>query len=226
MTISVRQGFASADRDLVVELYWQAFGDKLGLVLRPQACALAFIGAVVRADHSFCAYDARGQLLGVAGFKSPDGAFVGGDLGALARVYGWGGAIWRAGLLTLLGRDMENRRFLLDGLVVRPEARSQGVGSALLQAITEEAARRGYSEVRLDVIDTNQRARALYEREGFRPLKTQRLGLLSWIFGFSAATTMVRAVGGTPGDDGNKPVLALHKRPGHPPDQQERPGGA
>lgn len=199
MTITVRQGFAAADRDLVVELYWQAFGSKLGRVLRPQARAEAFIRAVIRADHSFAAYDAQGHLLGVAGFKSPHGAFVGGHFADLVRHYGRLGAVWRAVFLMVLERDVENHRFLMDGLFVRPEARGQGVGSALLQAIFVEAQRRGYQEVRLDVINSNPRARALYERAGFRPVKTQHLGPLGWIFGFTAATSMVRPVGAASG---------------------------
>ena len=53
---------------------------------------------------------------------------------------------------------------------------------------------RGYAEVRLDVIDNNPRARTLYERRGFVAGDTQYLGPLKYLFGFSAATTMVRTV--------------------------------
>ena len=52
--------------------------------------------------------------------------------------------------------------------------------------------RRGYGWVRLDVIDSNWRARALYERQGFLATRTESLGLLRLLFGFSASTTMVR----------------------------------
>ena len=70
-------------------------------------------------------------------------------------------------------------------------ARGQGVGSALLKAIIAEARRRGYHHVRLDVIDTNSRARALYERIGFVASDTHQLGPLRHVFGFRATTTMV-----------------------------------
>jgi len=42
-----------------------------------------------------------------------------------------------------------------------------GVGSALLDAVAREAQARGLKEVRLDVIDSNPRAKALYTRKGF-----------------------------------------------------------
>jgi ribosomal protein S18 acetylase RimI-like enzyme len=108
-------------------------------------------------------------------------------------VYG-PGALWRAGALWLLSREVDNDRFLLDGLCVDPAARGTGVGTALLVAITEEARARGYRGVRLDVVDTNPRARALYEREGFVALRTVEMGPLRHLFGFARSTTMIRAV--------------------------------
>ena len=49
-------------------------------------------------------------------------------------------------------------------------------------------------QVRLDVIDSNWRAKALYERLGFRVEKTTSIGLLRFIYGFRAAITMVKEV--------------------------------
>jgi hypothetical protein len=46
--------------------------------------------------------------------------------------------------------------------------------------------------VRLDVIQDNFRARALYERQGFHAVRTDQLGLLRFLFGFASSTVMVR----------------------------------
>jgi RimJ/RimL family protein N-acetyltransferase len=48
--------------------------------------------------------------------------------------------------------------------------------------------------LRLQVVDTNPRARALYERLGFRAAKTHRVPLVGPLMGFSAYTDMVRPV--------------------------------
>jgi ribosomal protein S18 acetylase RimI-like enzyme len=69
----------------------------------------------------------------------------------------------------------------------------------LLGALYREAAERGYRSIRLDVIEDNFRARALYERQGFRAVRTEELGLLRFLFGFASSTTMVRPLRG-PGD--------------------------
>lgn len=183
-------GFAEAERTTVATLYWEAFGPKLGRVLGPRTKALRLLGRVLRPDHAICARDGTGRLIGVAGFKTAQGALAGGGLGDLVAIYG-AGALWRGAVLALIKRDIDNDRFLMDGLFVTEAARGQGVGTALLDAIAAEARARGYPAVRLDVIDTNPRARALYERHGFVAAGESRMGWLRHLFGFDRMTTMV-----------------------------------
>jgi ribosomal protein S18 acetylase RimI-like enzyme len=194
MTVTVKRGLPEALRHEAAAIYWQAFGGKLGRVLGPEPLAMDFLSRTIRGAHCLIAVSDEGHLLGVAGFKTASGAFAGGSFADLRAVYGLAGATWRAGLLHLLERDFDNRRFLLDGICVAREARGQGVGSALLQAICDEAQARGYAAVRLDVVDTNWRARALYERMGFLPVDTTAIGMLKHVFGFTSATTMVKPV--------------------------------
>lgn len=195
--IAVRHGIPQGYEDRACALYWDAFGDKLGRVMGPRDKGLAFVRRVVDPTHAISATDRHGRLLGVAGFKTAKGALVAGTWSDMMAVYGPISATWRAALISLIERDTENDRFLMDGIFVAPEARGQGVGTALLEAIVAEGHRRGYSSVRLDVIDTNPRARALYERQGFKPLKTVRMGVLRYLFKFTSATTMVRPVTGS-----------------------------
>lgn len=183
------KGFDDKDHDRVADLYWQAFGGKLGRVMGPDARGRAYVARVLRADHAITAYDGD-QVLGVVGFKTAQGALVGGGWRDLWAVYGVG-AVWRAVALMLLERDVDNARFLMDGVFVAEGARGRGIGRALLLAIRAEAGARGYDQVRLDVVDGNDRARALYEREGFIAVDHQPMGMLSRVFGFDGATTMV-----------------------------------
>lgn len=192
--IRIEQGLPEYLRAEAAVLYWQAFGGKLGRVLGPDAKALDYLERVMRADHCLTAYDRAGLLVGLAGFKSAQGSFAGGSEADLRAVYGPIGGRWRAQLLRLLGNDADSSRFLLDGLCVSDTVRGQGVGTLLLEAIVAEGRARGYSAVRLDVVDTNARARALYERRGFVVDRTEPIGPLRLIFGFSAAHTMVRPI--------------------------------
>lgn len=58
--------------------------------------------------------------------------------------------------------------WLLNDLFVAPDARSAGAGAALVGRVLDEAAAAGVHEVRLETQPGNARARALYERHGFR----------------------------------------------------------
>ena len=193
--VTLQVGIPDRLRPDAARLYWQAFGGKLGMVLGPEPRAMRFLERVIRADHVLAALGPDGNLLGIAGFKTPQGSFATGQVYDLAAVYGTLGAIWRRLLLGWLSDEVDNNRFLLDGICVDAATRSQGLGSALLEAVCAEAWTRGYDEVRLDVIDTNWRAIALYKRLGFEPKRHQSIGLLRHVFGFTSATTMVRHLG-------------------------------
>ena len=173
---------------------WEAFGGTLNRVLGPAERARVFLERVIRPDHAIGAVGTSGELLGVAGFKTPDGAFIDGSLTDLIRVYGLLGCAWRAPLLEVIERDCEDGVLLMDGICVAATARGQGIGSALLEAVVAEAGRRGLSAVRLDVVEGNQRARALYERKGFRAVEKERLGIFRHLFGFAWFVQMRRTV--------------------------------
>ena len=49
----------------------------------------------------------------------------------------------------------------MDGIVVAPDARGQGIGSELLRRVVAFARDSGFKQVRLDVVDTNPGARCL-----------------------------------------------------------------
>lgn len=161
-------------------------------MLGGQDKAIAFVERVIDPEFAISAMADDGDaLLGIAGFKTADGAMVGGSFADLAATLGWFGAIWRGVLLSLLERDVEVGALLMDGIAVAPQARGMGIGSALLDAIAEHARELGLAQVRLDVIDTNPRARALYLRKGFVPVGTERLGPLRHLFGFSSSEKLL-----------------------------------
>lgn len=190
--ISLHKGLPPHLRQAAIALYWQAFGGKLGTVMGPDAKAYRFLDRVLRADHCIYATNGEGTLLGMVGFKTPEGSFAGGEIADVRAIYGVLGAAWRLPLLWMLERDTDNARFLLDGICVTRDARGQGIGTALLAAIETEAQSRGYPAIRLDVIDSNFRAKALYARHGYLVEKTDDIGVLRFAFGFQSSTTMVK----------------------------------
>jgi len=190
----IAPGFPEAERRTAVRLFWHAFSGKLGTIMAPEEKALRFLERVINPEFALGATGPEGRLIGLAGFKTDQGALVGGSLRDMTAIYGTVGGTWRGLLLDLLERDTEPDCLLMDGIFVAEEARGQGVGSALLDAICNEARQRGLSRVRLDVIDSNPRARVLYERAGFAAVGVEKTGPFKFLFGFASATRMDRAV--------------------------------
>jgi ribosomal protein S18 acetylase RimI-like enzyme len=191
---TLQTGLPDHLRSAAARLYWQAFGSKLGAVMGPEPRALRFLERVMRTDQVIAALGLDGVLLGIAGFKTPKGSFASGGPRDMVAIYGRFGGWWRGLLLGWLSDEVDNDRFLLDGLCVDVTVRSLGLGSALLAAICAEAQTRGYTAVRLDVVEDNTRAIALYKRLGFLVTARQDIGALRFVFGFTAALTMVRGV--------------------------------
>lgn len=194
MRVTLQHGIPETGRAAAAALYWQAFGGKLGRVLGPRRRALAFVQSVMRPDQAIVALDEAGRLLGMVGYRADGCSFAGGTVEDLRAHYGVLGAGWRMPLLWALGQDAVEDGLAIDGICVAEEARGLGIGSALIAAICDEARARGYASVRLEVVDTNPRARALYARLGFAVVRETPIGALRHIFGFRTALTMVRPV--------------------------------
>ncbi len=97
--VTIRRGLSPDQIAPAARLYWEAFGGKLGTVMGPEPRALRFVALAMQPDHCFSATGPDGRLLGIAGFKSPFGAFVGGHSRDLRAAYGVLGAVWRSAAL-------------------------------------------------------------------------------------------------------------------------------
>lgn len=184
ITFRIRRGIAPDQRHGAARLYWQAFGGKLGRVLGPERKALSLVERVMCPDHALVAIASGGEVLGVVGFRTRVGSFVGGSQADLEAVYGRLGGYWRGLCLSYVARDLPDGMLIVDGLSVDPAHRGRGIGTALMRALCAEAAARGYAEVRLDVVGENLRARALYDRLGFAVLHRHDSWLTRLVFDY------------------------------------------
>ena len=191
-TVTIRLGVPETLHAQATALYCEALHAKLTPFLGPADRAVRFLTPAIRADRAFVATNAE-RIVGIAGFQEDGAGLFDFGLVQLWREYGLSGPVRAIGLATLDRREAKDT-LLMDGIAVAAEARGRGVGTRLLAAICNHARNRGKSHVRLDVIDTNPRARALYEREGFVAGETVGLGPFRLIFPFRAVTAMRKPV--------------------------------
>ncbi|MEU1230564.1 GNAT family N-acetyltransferase [Streptomyces sp. NPDC005828] len=197
----IRRGVPRGAEERVAELYWEAFGRKLGAALGPAERGRAFIARHLHHDRAAVALaPGGGQVVGVAGYRLGGRGLTGGGVRDVLSGYGLFRGLPRLAVLALLERTPEPQELVMDGIAVDPAHRGTGIGGRLLTEITAVAAEHGRSRVRLDVIDVNPRARALYERYGFTAVRTEQTPYLRNLMGFGAVTTMHLAVPSLPGD--------------------------
>jgi len=89
------------------------------------------------------------------------------------------GAFAERVLVGILGLSVEPRRKVrhigeVFGMYVAPEYAGRGVGQLLLDACIGRAREAGLEQLRLTVTESNARAKALYERAGFRAFGLER----------------------------------------------------
>ncbi|WP_432126623.1 N-acetyltransferase family protein [Streptomyces sp. bgisy082] len=194
---TVRRGIPEGGEERVAALYWEAFGRKLAPALDPPETGRAFIAAHLHRDRGVVAL-VDGRVVGVAGYRLGDRALTGGGAKDVLSTYGPFRGLPRLVVLALFERTPAAGELVMDGIAVDAAHRGEGIGTLLLGEIVSLAAENGCRRIRLDVIDTNPRARALYERHGFTARHTEHTPYLRRLMGFGAVTTMHRPV--TPAD--------------------------
>lgn len=190
---AIGRGLPDGTRRRAAELYWEAFGRKLGAGLGPAEAGIAFLAEHLHADRAVVA-TRDGELVGLAGYAHGGRGLTGGTAGDVLRAYGGIRALPRLAVLALFERRPRHGELVMDGICVDAAQRGTGVGGLLLDEVAAVARELGCRRIRLDVIDVNPRARALYERNGFVATSTQRTPFLRELMGFGAVTTMVRRV--------------------------------
>lgn len=197
--VVIRRGLPQHLRADAARLFDEAFGDMMGMAIPEQARREAFLEVTFRADHIVAALR-RDQLAGMVGLSAVRGTYRGGvievrgALGQLRKRLGLLAAARAILVLSMAAHKPEEGELYIDGIVVDAAARGLGIGTRLLEEAHDIAREDGFRWVRLDVIDTNTRAQALYERLGYKVTRVQSFRYMSRIVGFGGLASMELAL--------------------------------
>lgn len=190
MAIYIEKGWDETHSTLIAELYDDAFGSKFRLAIPHRKKRILVLSNSFQPEYSFIAYR-DDKIVGLSGFNVTAGSLTGGiDAKELLKSLGLFRGLLACAVFSLFERHPKKRELVMDGIAVISECRGQGIGSLLLDQIITYAKNSKLESVRLDVIDTNPRARKLYESKGFIAVKTENYPYLKWLIGFSGSTTM------------------------------------
>lgn len=187
-SVNISVGLPPESSAKVAELYFDIFSRKLSSVLGRRA-ALNMIADHIASNRIIVARDDK-QIVGIAGLKHDGTGFFAPNRHDFLTQYGAIVGRVRFALWTAVQTNPRPHQLLLDGLGVQADLRSRGIGAALLKAVDQRAKELDKTEVILEVIDTNRRAKILYERFGYQTVLTTR----RWMFrlaGFSSADLML-----------------------------------
>jgi GNAT superfamily N-acetyltransferase len=188
-SVNISVGLPPDSTAKIAAMYFDIFSRKLGAVLGRRA-AVAMIADHINADRIIVAIDGE-EIVGIAGLKYNGNGFFAPDRSGFLKHYGPLVGRIRASLWASVQTNPRPHQLLLDGLGVQAELRSRGIGTTLLVAVNRRARELDKTEVILEVVDTNPRAKALYERSGYQTVLTTH----RWSFrlaGFSSAHLMLR----------------------------------
>lgn len=197
--IVIERGLAPELRDQAVEVFEEAFGSKMRMAVRDATKRKDFMRRTYVAAN--CLVARRGDtLLGMAGLSTRGEPYGGGLMGSswdfrpYRDLLGWFGAMWAVWGNRMADHRPKRDEVYVDGIAVSPDARGLGIGTRLLDETTAIARELGKPFVRLDVIDTNPRAQALYERLGYKVTRVQSFAYMERIAGFGGMVSMELAV--------------------------------
>ena len=183
-------------RASAIRLYFNALKEKLEPILSSDGRAQEALASNIATDKCLVAI-CNEKLVGIMGIQTNKGGFVNPSLKTMVRIYGLPGGILRMSGLAILHHTTSTDELYVDGVAVASEMRGKGIGSHLFDLLEQAVLKKRIKTISLEVIDTNPRAKALYQRLGFVPVKTQTLWPLNLFVGFPfrSATLMAKTMG-------------------------------
>jgi ribosomal protein S18 acetylase RimI-like enzyme len=192
--IEIRTGLPETFRLQAAEVLFDAFRSKMQPIFGTPPLAIEVIAHCLNPEAILVAlWD--DCLVGIAGLQYEGKIFFVSQVSDFTGAYGKLSGLVRLLLLRFLDSPAQDGEVYLESMAVAPHARGRGIGTMLLQAVSDFAVANGLYTVRLDVVNTNPDAFRLYRRVGFVPVHTQRYPIMGRIFGFNSSTIMVKKLG-------------------------------
>jgi ribosomal protein S18 acetylase RimI-like enzyme len=190
MSIKIQKGVSKNQLIIVARIFYESFQDKFALIFGDPKKAIRLISKIVREDRILVAFN-DGKVVGFAGLHFLGKKFMACKLTEVARIYGLATLRVLIYFLINLFTEIKLNQLHLEILAVTEKQRGKGIGTKLLLSTIDFARRKGFSEIKLEVVNTNPRANKFYEKMGFKKVKDRKIPYpFNILTGFSVITDM------------------------------------
>ncbi len=171
--IRIVEGVADENIDDALRVAYEAFAQKFRIGFRNADDLIRLFQDSLDQTRCYSA-EVDGRLLGFLAFKTDSREFFRLNPAAVfARFWPWQAIRILFNLLLLAGRGASPDEFMVDAVAVSEASRGLGLGTALMKRAEDRAREMGKRKMMLQVIGENAGAIRLYERLGFRTVRTQ-----------------------------------------------------
>jgi len=181
--MKITKGLSPNYNSIAAELFLNALGEKFTPILGDKIKAKELLELSINPNNCFSAI-AETELLGLLAFQIKNTNFLSITLKKIFSVYGFWSGIIKAIGLSMLFHKSNSEEIYLEAIAVSESARGKGVGTQLIEALFLFAKEKNLKSITLHVIDTNPKAKELYERLGFCVVKNSRIWPINKIMGF------------------------------------------
>ncbi len=175
--IQIHQGLDAAHLQHAAQLYFDAFRRQVSPILGINEQAVAFIRRCINPQQALTAIF-EDKLAGFVGLQYGDQSFLRLRLSQFVDRFGWVLGRIRFRQAALFEQSVQAGDLRIASIAVDPALRGQGVGTWLLNAVTDFAGKQDFKAVHIDIPDTASDVFKLCRRVGFNYVSTQNWGFL------------------------------------------------
>jgi ribosomal protein S18 acetylase RimI-like enzyme len=190
MSIQIQLGIKQNQKISIAKIFYESFIEKLYRLFGDPQKAIKLFSKLLREDQILVAIKDN-NLVGFVGLHYNKKHFIKFNFTEISRIYGIKAILATLYFLTNIFDTNQQKQLHLEVIAVDKKQRTKGVGTRLLLSTIEFAKLKGFNQIRLEVINTNPKAKKLYEKTGFKKIKDRKIPYPFHIFAsFNKITEM------------------------------------
>jgi len=172
-----------------VDIYYFAFQRKIRALIKGKEKAVAIYGQAINPDRGIFALS-DDKVVGVIGLHYHNKNFMEIKYKNVREHFNPIQGYFIYFINKIMYPKIEQGVLRIDAIAVDEKLRGHGIGSLLIKKVFEFAKEKGFKEIILEVVDTNPRAKKLYEILGFKEKKIVNYFFTKRAAGFSSESVM------------------------------------